>query len=71
MLLYFRAVLFDHLLRDHTFHMGQPDNLGNVDASLGLLLCVKCFGLSRSSMAVSNTLHVFVRELLVRLTQSI
>lgn len=25
---FLRAVLFDHLLRDHTFHMGQPDNLG-------------------------------------------
>uniref|UniRef100_A0A2C9LJ23 C2H2-type domain-containing protein n=1 Tax=Biomphalaria glabrata TaxID=6526 RepID=A0A2C9LJ23_BIOGL len=44
-----RAVLFDHLLRDHTFHMGQPDNLVFTDELFDLIqskldnqLCLFC-----------------------------
>lgn len=44
-----RAVLFDHLLRDHMFHMGQPDNLVFTDELFDLIqfkldsqLCLFC-----------------------------
>ncbi|BFZ10310.1 hypothetical protein BsWGS_13349 [Bradybaena similaris] len=44
-----RAVLFDHLLRDHTFHVGQPDNLVYTDELFDLIqsklenqLCLFC-----------------------------
>ncbi|GFS26565.1 zinc finger protein 277 [Elysia marginata] len=44
-----RSVLFDHLLRDHMFHMGQPDNLVFTDELFDLIqfkldsqLCLYC-----------------------------